>query len=130
MGTAAVVIFLVLVFAFAASARALGRIDVSAPIAFVAAGALLSPPLPPLDEAARESLTILTELTLALILFHDAAQVRPRRIAVDRGPMARLLLFGLPLTMVAGWLLGLALFPDVPLMMLLLLTAAVAPTDA
>ena len=130
MGTAAVVVFLVLVFAFAATARALGRIDVSAPMAFVAAGALLSLPLPALDESAREGLTILTELTLALILFHDAAQVRPRRIAVDRGPMARLLLLGLPLTMAAGWLLGFVLFPDVPLMMLLLLTAAVAPTDA
>ena len=42
MGTVAVVIFLVLVFAFAATARALLRIDVSAPMAFVAAGALLS----------------------------------------------------------------------------------------
>ena len=44
--------------------------------------------------------------------------------------MARLLLVGLPLTMAAGWLLGVAVFPDVPLMMLLLLAAAVAPTDA
>ena len=130
MGTAAVVVFLVLVFAFAATARALLRIDVSAPMAFVAAGALLSLALPALDEVAKEGLTLLTELTLALILFHDAAQVRPRRIAVDRGPMARLLLVGLPLTMAAGWLLGRAVFPDVPLMMLLLLAAAVAPTDA
>src|SRR6478609_1912294 len=130
MGTVAVVIFLVLVFAFAATARALLRIDVSAPMAFVAAGALLSLATPALDEVAKENLTLLTELTLALILFHDAAQVRPRRIAVDRGPMARLLLVGLPLTMAAGWLLGVAVFPDVPLMMLLLLAAAVAPTDA
>src|SRR6478609_9052368 len=129
MGTVAVVIFLVLVFAFAATARALLRIDVSAPMAFVAAGALLSLATPALDEVAKENLTLLTELTLALILFHDAAQVRPRRIAVDRGPMARLLLVGLPLTMAAGWLLGVAVFPDVPLMMLLL-AAAVAPTDA
>ena len=42
MGTLAVVIFLALVFAFAATARALLRIDVSAPIAFVTAGALFS----------------------------------------------------------------------------------------
>ena len=46
MGTAAVVVFLVLVFAFAATARALSRIDVTAPMAFVAAGALLSLGLP------------------------------------------------------------------------------------
>jgi sodium/hydrogen antiporter len=130
MGTVAVVIFLVLVFAFAVTAKALSRVDVSAPMAFVAAGALLSLGLPELDDFAEEGLTLLTEMTLALILFHDAAQVRPRRIAADRGLMGRLLLLGLPLTIVAGWLLGLAVFPGVPLMMLLLLAAAVAPTDA
>jgi NhaP-type Na+/H+ or K+/H+ antiporter len=124
------VVFLVLVFAFAATARALGRIDVTAPMAFVAAGALLSLGLPELGETAREALTLLTELTLALILFHDAAQVRPRQITADRGLMARLLLIGLPLTMAAGWLLGWALFPGMPALLLLLLAASVAPTDA
>jgi sodium/hydrogen antiporter len=130
MGSPAVVIFFLLVFAFAVTVRTLRRIDVSAPMAFVAAGALLSLALPSLDEVANEGLTLLTELTLALILFHDAAQVRPRRIAADRGLMARLLLVGLPLTMAAGWLLGRVAFPGMPAMMLLLLAAAVAPTDA
>jgi NhaP-type Na+/H+ or K+/H+ antiporter len=130
MGTLAVVIFLVLVFAFAGTARALLRIDVSAPIAFVVAGALFSLALPELGELAQEGLTLLTEMTLALILFHDAAQVRPHQISRDRGPMVRLLLVGLPLTMAAGWLLGWALFPGLPVMMLLLLAAAVTPTDA
>ncbi len=130
MGTVALVVFLVLVFAFALTARALRRIDVSAPMAFVVAGALLSLAFPSLDEVAKEGLTLLTELTLALILFHDAAQVRPRRIAADRGLMSRLLLVGLPLTIAAGWLLGWALFPGMPAMLLLLLAAAVAPTDA
>ncbi len=130
MATGAVVVFLVLVLAFATTARALGRVDVSAPMAFVAAGALLSLGLPDLGVPARETLTLLTELTLALILFHDAAQVRPRQITDDRGLMARLLLVGLPLTIVAGLLLGRVLFPGLPPLMLLLLAAAVAPTDA
>ena len=130
MGTAAIVVFLVLVLAFAVTARALSRIDVTAPMAFVAAGALLSLGLPDLGESAREALTLLTELTLALILFHDAAQVRPRQITADRRLMARLLLVGLPVTIAAGWLLGRVLFPGMPALMLLLLAAAVAPTDA
>ena len=130
MGTAAIVVFLALVLAFAVTARALSRIDVTAPMAFVAAGALLSLVLPELGERAREALTLLTELTLALILFHDAAQVRPRQITADRGLMARLLLVGLPLTIGAGWLLGWVVFPGMPALMLLLLAAAVAPTDA
>ena len=53
MGTGAIVVFLVLVLAFAVSARALSRIDVTAPMAFVAAGALLSLGLPDLGENAR-----------------------------------------------------------------------------
>ncbi|HEU5241557.1 MAG TPA: cation:proton antiporter, partial [Ornithinibacter sp.] len=130
MGTGAVVVFLLLVFVYAATARALGRIDVTAPIAFVAAGALLSLGLPELGERAQEALTLLTEMTLALILFHDAAQVRPRQITADRGLMGRLLLIGLPLTIAAGWLLGRLVFPGMPVLMLLLLAAAVAPTDA
>ena len=130
MGTGAVVVFFLLVFAFAATARALDRIDVTAPIAFVAAGALLSLGLPELGERAQSALTLLTELTLALILFHDAAQVRPRQITADRGLMMRLLLIGLPLTIAAGWLLGRLVFPGMPVLMLLLLAAAVAPTDA
>ena len=130
MGTGAVVVFFLLVFAFAATARALDRIDVTAPIAFVAAGALLSLGLPELGERAQSALTLLTELTLALILFHDAAQVRPRQITADRGLMVRLLLIGLPLTIAAGWLLGRLVFPGMPVLMLLLLAAAVAPTDA
>jgi NhaP-type Na+/H+ or K+/H+ antiporter len=130
MGTFAVVVFLVLVLAFAATARALGRLDVTAPMAFVAAGALLSLGLPDLGERAQEALTLLTEMTLALILFHDAAQVRPRQITADRGLMARLLLVGLPLTIAAGWLLGWVVFPGLPALMLLLLAASVAPTDA
>ena len=130
MGTAAVVTFLVLVFAFATTARGLNRIDVSAPMAFVAAGYVISLVSPALEEVAEESLTLLTELTLALILFHDAAQVRPRRIAADRGLITRLLLVGLPLTIAAGWLLGRFLFPGMPAMLLLLLAASVAPTDA
>ena len=130
MEAAGVVTFLVLVFAFAASALALGRLDVTAPMAFVVAGALLSLALPDVEGAAAEGLTALTELTLALILFHDAAQVRPRQISADRGLVLRLLLVGLPLTVAAGWLLGSALFPATSGMMLLLLAASVAPTDA
>lgn len=130
METAAVTAFLVLVFAFAASAGGLSRVDVSAPMAFVVAGGLLSLALPAVEGSAAEGLTLLTEVTLALILFHDAAQVRPRQITADRGLMVRLLLVGLPLTVVGGWLLGSVLFPGMSGMMLLLLAAALAPTDA
>ena len=73
---------------------------------------------------------MVAELTLALILFHDAAQVPPRQIEADRGLVLRLLLVGLPLTVPIGFLAARMVFPAMPVMMALLLAAASAPTDA
>jgi NhaP-type Na+/H+ or K+/H+ antiporter len=126
----AAVVFAVLVLAFAATARGLGRVYVTAPIAFVIAGAVISAVAPfPVADAAEVAKAV-AEVTLALILFHDAAQVRPRQIAGDRGFVIRLLLVGLPLTVVAGLGGALLLFPTMPVMVALLLAAALAPTDA
>ena len=69
-------------------------------------------------------------MTLALILFHDAAQVRPRQIEADRGLIVRLLLVGLPLTVLFGFLAARVAFPAMPVMIALLLAAALSPTDA
>ena len=128
--TAAAVVFAVLVLAFAAAARGLGRVYVTAPIAFVIAGAVISAvtPVPVADMAVQ--VRAVAEVTLALILFHDAAQVRPRQIEGDRGLVVRLLLVGLPLTVVAGFMGARLVFPAMPVMVGLLLAAALAPTDA
>jgi len=128
--TAAAVVFAVLVLAFGAVARGLGRVYVTAPIAFVIAGAVISVVAPiPVQDSAVE-IRAVAEVTLALILFHDAAQVRPRQIQGDRGLVLRLLLVGLPLTVVAGFVGARLVFPAMPVMVALLLAAALAPTDA
>ena len=128
--TGAAVVFAVLVLAFAAAARGLGRVYVTAPIAFVIAGAVISAVTPvPVADMAGEVRAV-AEVTLALILFHDAAQVRPRQIEGDRGLVVRLLLVGLPLTVVAGFMGARLVFPAMPVMVGLLLAAALAPTDA
>ena len=128
--TGAVVVFAALVLGFAAVTRGLGRLSITAPIIFLGVGAALAAVSPFSSETLREPLTILAEVTLALILFHDASQVRPREITRDPGPAARLLLVGLPLTMVLGYALALLILPDTPAMFALLLAAALAPTDA
>ena len=83
-----------------------------------------------MDGSATEPVKLVAEITLVLILFHDAAQVRPREIGSDGGFYARLLLIGFPLTILLGYLVARLLFPDLPVMMALLLAAALAPTDA
>lgn len=128
--TGAVVVFAVLVLGFAAVTRGLGRLSITAPIIFLGVGAALAAVSPFAPETLRESLTILAEVTLALILFHDASQVRPREIKRDPGPAVRLLLIGLPLTMLMGYGLALIVLPGTPVMFALLLAAALAPTDA
>ncbi len=65
-----------------------------------------------------------------LILFHDAAQVRPAQIGAERGLIARLLGIGFPLTILLGYLVARVVFPDLDPMMALLIATALAPTDA
>jgi sodium/hydrogen antiporter len=124
------VLFALLVLGFTAVSAALGRRLVTAPLAFVAIGAALGFAVGPMEGSATESVKLVAEITLVLILFHDAAQVRPREIGSDRGFYARLLLLGFPLTILLGFLIARLLFPDLPVMMALLLAAALAPTDA
>ena len=128
--TAAAVVYAALVLVFAASARWLSRVHITAPIAFVIAGAVIAAAVPSSTVGTAGDIKAVAEVTLALILFHDAAQVRPRQIDADRGLVLRLLLVGLPLTVVVGFLAARVVFPAMPVMLALLLAAALAPTDA
>ena len=62
---------------------ALGRRLITAPLAFVAIGAVLGFAIGPMEGSATESVKLVAEITLVLILFHDAAEVRPREIGAD-----------------------------------------------
>ncbi len=123
------VLFLLLVLLFSAVAVRLSRWLVTAPLTFVIAGALLGFLAGPV-EGLMVYLRVPAEVTLVLILFHDAAQVRPRELGAERGAVARLLLVGFPLTVGLGFLAVKLLFPDIPDLMALLLAATLAPTDA
>ena len=128
--TVAAAVFAALVLGFAVTARWLSRVYVTAPITFVAAGAVISAVTPSTTARVAEVVKVVAEVTLALILFHDAAQVRPRQIEADRGLILRLLLVGLPLTVLFGFLAARVAFPAMPVMIALLLAAALSPTDA
>ena len=123
------VLFALLVLGFTAVSAALGRRLVTAPLAFVAMGAVLGFAIGPMDGSATEFVKLVAEITLVLILFHDAAQVRPREIGSDGGFYARLLLIGFPLTILLGYLIARLLFPDLSVVMALLLAAALATID-
>lgn len=115
----------------AVSAR-LERWNVSAPIAFVAVGMVLSAGSDPLlhIRLGSEAVLQLTELTLAVVLFGDAAGVPLRKLRADAALPARLLLLGLPLTMALGTLGAHLLLPGLSWWVCAVIGTAVAPTDA
>jgi sodium/hydrogen antiporter len=120
-----------LVFAWATLSARLERLDVTAPITFVAAGLLLTHgPLAPLGfTPSPELVRALAETTLVLVLFTDASRVGLRDLRTDMGTCLRLLLIGLPLTIGLGTLLAIPLVGG-GIWLALLVGAALAPTDA
>jgi NhaP-type Na+/H+ or K+/H+ antiporter len=69
-------------------------------------------------------------MTLALLLFADAATLDFRQVRDDARLPARLLLIGMPLVIALGALVAYGLFPGEGLGFALLLAAVLAPTDA
>jgi NhaP-type Na+/H+ or K+/H+ antiporter len=123
-------LFSVVVLGFAAVSRGLGRVMLTAPITFVVAGAMASLVLGAPSLETTLQIRNVAELALALVLFHDAARVRPRQLAGDVGLLLRVLLLAVPLTVGVGFVLARWVFPDAPVMTALLLATALAPTDA
>ncbi len=81
-------------------------------------------------ETDRETLKLLAELALAMILFTDAAEADLAVLKRVAGVPARLLLIGLPLTIVLGTLSAYALGIEMTVVELALLATMLAPTDA
>jgi len=125
-------IFAALVVGYAAVARRLDAWSVTPALAFVAAGAILGPTgfdaLPLSIDA--ESTKLLAELALAVLLFGDATTIDPRGAEHDAPLTARLLLIGLPLTILIGAVVGALVLAGVSWTEAALLGAILAPTDA
>ena len=110
----------------------LERWDVSAPIAFVVLGVVVTHGPTGLVHFTLHSSTIrsLAEVTLAIVLFADASRVNLRALRADAAIPARLLGIGLPLTIAAGAATAALLFGNSGLWVAAAIGAIVAPTDA
>jgi NhaP-type Na+/H+ or K+/H+ antiporter len=112
-----------------------GRVErswVSGPIVFTAFGLAVGPMgLGLLQlEADAETVRLLAELTLALVLFTDASGSDLAVLRRVRALPLRLLLVGLPLTIVLGYAVGWTLFDEFSGFEIALLATMLAPTDA
>ncbi|MDJ0875001.1 MAG: cation:proton antiporter [Desulfobacterales bacterium] len=112
-----------------------GKIErtwISGPMIFTVFGLLIGPvgfDLLPLD-IDGEAIRTLAELTLALVLFTDAAGADMGVLKKARALPIRLLLIGLPLTILLGFGLGVLLIDKLSLVEIALLATLLAPTDA
>ena len=124
--------FALLVAGYALIANRLDRLSVGPALVFVALGFVLGPVVLGSLHLDVESTTVqeLAELTLALVLFTDASTVGLGGLRRDAVLIGRLLGIGLLLTMAAGGIVGMLVFPELPLATALLIGAILAPTDA
>jgi NhaP-type Na+/H+ or K+/H+ antiporter len=125
-------IFTGFVFFCSITAGGIARTWVSGAIVFTAFGWLIGPlALDLVDlKVDREGLRALAEVTLAMVLFTDAANADLVVLRRNMGLPRRLLLVGLPLTIALGFGVGFALLDSLTFVELALLATMLAPTDA
>jgi sodium/hydrogen antiporter len=125
-------ILAVLFVMYALLAGRLDRLSITAPMVFVAVGAILGPGGADLLKVSfsNETTLAITEITLGLLLFADASTVRFRDVEGDASLPSRLLLIGLPLTVLLGTALAFLMEPGIGWPAAALVATILAPTDA
>lgn len=116
--------------AYASVSQRVSRLPVTAPMTFVAIGAITAAlglvHLPVRGEATA----ILIETTLVLVLFSDAVSVDLRSLRRHAWLPLRLLVVALPLVLAVGWAMATWVLPSLTLVEAALLAALLTPTDA
>jgi NhaP-type Na+/H+ or K+/H+ antiporter len=81
-------------------------------------------------EVSHEDLHTLAEVTLVLVLFSDAASIDLAQLRRDHNLPVRMLLIGMPLTIILGTFAAVVMFSGFGFWEAALLAAILAPTDA
>lgn len=125
-------IFVTLVFLYSLVSRRLEQTVLTAPIIFTACGALtlLLPAASRALALDRNSLLVIAEVGLVMLLFTDAARVSPRLLRANRRLPVRLLSVGMLLTILLGAVCAKVVFDKLTWWEAGILAAILAPTDA
>lgn len=132
MTESTIAVIAMLMIAWVVVSGALVRHNITSPLLFTVAGYLLgNPDWGPLSiDIETSSVHVVAEVTLALLLFSDAARVNLTQLRRDSSLPLRLLGIGLPLTLLFGGLLAWLLLDDLTWALAAFVGAALAPTDA
>ncbi|HEX6148553.1 cation:proton antiporter [Nocardioides sp.] len=125
-------VLMLLVLAWAVTSYRLAKVNITGALVFTVAGYLLGNPTwgALTVDVETSSIHLLAELTLALLLFSDAARVNLSQLRRDIYVPARLLGIGLPLSVILGSLLAAWMFDDFTWALAGFVGATLAPTDA
>jgi len=127
------ILFALLIFAFGLVSRFAERNSITGPMVFMTVGILgsslafgflhVTPDMGPVK--------LVAELALTLVLFIDATMINRDAFTGGSGRIpVRLLLVGLPLTMIVGTLFGVWMFDGVGILAIMLMAFILSPTDA
>ncbi|WP_419910187.1 cation:proton antiporter [Hoeflea sp.] len=116
--------------AYSMVANRLSSTVLTAPMLFIGFGVLLAETGLMSPEGAEGTLHLVAEVALIVLLFLDAAQIDIATLRRRHTWPVRMLVLGLPLSLVLGTLLALPFLPGWPLVAVALVAAILAPTDA
>ena len=111
MNETALIAAAVLALGYALASKRLENSILTGPLIFLCLGGVLSQTGILHIEQAEESLHLLAEITLIIVLFADATQVRARDLLQYHTWPIRMLVIGLPLAMLLGTGLNAILLP-------------------
>jgi NhaP-type Na+/H+ or K+/H+ antiporter len=132
MGEESILTITVFIVLFALVSGRLQRGVLTPPMVFTAFGLLISPYVFNVLSTLPDSNFIhsLAEITLILVLFTDAARIDLSQLQREHNIPIRLLIIGMPLTIILGTLLAVSLFSDLSFWECAVLAIILAPTDA
>ncbi|GMR02676.1 MAG: cation:proton antiporter [Acidimicrobiia bacterium] len=133
-----IALLIVLFIAYALLSRKLEHSSVTGPMIFTAAGVVTALVLIGRGASVEalsldirsDAVQVLLEVTLVIILFSDAVLIDVRAIRRDAFLPGRLLGIGLPLTILAGTVVAMALVPGLGFWPAAVIAVILAPTDA
>lgn len=116
--------------AFTMIANRLSSTILTAPMLFIGFGFLLSETGLMSSDGAEGTLHLVAEIALIVLLFLDAAQIDLTTLRKRHVWPVRMLVIGLPLSLLFGTIVLAPLFPGWPILAVALVAAILAPTDA
>jgi len=127
-----ILVFFIILLVVAIFSSLIGKLPISFQMIFIVAGMMVGWLLTGYVDVTKPPYStlifLIAEIALVLVLFSDASRVGLK--ALENKLSTRLLIIGLPITIILGVIIATLLFPGIPWWVAGIIGAALAPTDA